>query len=58
MAKRALAEGWPYFVRLNEPSNPEALLPHVREVVRRPTGAALRFVRFVFEVSAILPRTP
>ena len=45
-------------MRLNEPSNPEALLPHVREVVRRLTGAALRFVRFGFEVSAILPRTP
>ena len=42
-------------MRLNEPSNPEALLPHVREVVRRLTGAAVRFAWFVFEVSAILP---
>lgn len=58
MAKRALAEGYPYLVRLNEPSNPEACLPHVTDVVRRLTGAALRLLRLGFEVSAICPRTP
>jgi len=45
-------------VRLNEPSKLEALLPHVREVVRRLTGAVGFRARFGFEVSVIHPRTP